>query len=107
MTLTASPTLIYSEGSAACAAYAQQAVVTVAASDPSGATVRSVRWALGAQQGAATATGPTTWRVGPIYSTHSGVATLTVTVVAEDGAGNTTTATTTVAVRQIAEVCIG
>jgi hypothetical protein len=82
-------------------------VVTVAASDPSGATVRSVRWALGAQQGAATATGPTTWRVGPIYSTHSGVATLTVTVVAEDGAGNTTTATTTVAVRQIAEVCIG
>jgi hypothetical protein len=107
LTVTTDSGFLYSEGSSACTAYRQQVTLTVAASDPFGATVTAVTWAAGGKSGAATSLGGGRFRVGPLYSTHSGTIPMTLTVTARDSLGNTSNATRAVDFRQIAEACIG
>ena len=98
---------VYSEGGAACAGYLQQITVTVNASDPNGATVQGVTWSAGSLNGTATPLGGNQFRIGPVYSTHSGTITMTITAQAADGRGNAGSGQTTVQFRQIADECIG
>ena len=107
LTLTTDSGFLYSEGSSACTAYRQQVTLTVAASDPSGATVTAATWTAGGKSGAATSLGGGRFRVGPLYSTHSGTIPMTLSVTARDSLGNTSNAARTVDFRQIAEACIG
>lgn len=107
LTVTPDSTFLYSEGGAACAAYRQQVNVTVTATDPSGATIDSVTWKAGSLSGTATKTGTGTYRIGPVYSTHTGTISMVLTVTAHDGKGNVSTTTRNVDFRQIAETCIG
>ncbi|HOI03356.1 MAG TPA: hypothetical protein PLJ48_04325, partial [Dermatophilaceae bacterium] len=79
----------------------------VTATDPSGATVDGVTWKAGTLTGSATKVSPGSYRIGPIYSSHSGTIPMTITVTAHDGKGNSSTRSTTVDFRQIAETCIG
>jgi hypothetical protein len=79
----------------------------VTASDPSGATIEGVTWKAGTLAGNATKVTAGSYRIGPIYSSHSGTIPMTITVTAHDGKGNTSTRSMTVDFRQIAETCIG
>ena len=107
LTLTSDSSSLYSDGGAACAAYRQQVTAAVTATDPSGATVDGVTWKAGTLTGSATKVSPGSYRIGPIYSSHSGTIPMTITVTAHDGKGNSSTRSTTVDFRQIAETCIG
>jgi hypothetical protein len=98
---------VYSEGGAGCAGYLQQVTITVTATDPNGATVQGVTWSAGSLNGTATPLGGNQFRIGPVYSTHNGTITLTVTAQAVDGRGNVGSGQTTVQFRQIADECIG
>jgi len=99
---------LYSEdGRPVCAAYHQQLTVTATASDPSGATVTAVTWSIPGNGGSASALGGNQWRVGPVYWTGGGTTTMTITVNAVDGKGNTSSKNLTITFRQIAETCIG
>jgi len=106
LTVSASRTLFYSEGAVSCASYPQTVAITVTPSDAGRVTSTAVTWSGAGKSGTATKTG-STWTVGPLYSTHSGTATLTVTATITDRAGAARTASTTVAFRQISEECIG
>ncbi len=90
-----------------CTAYKQQVTAAVTASDPSGATIDAVTWKAGTLSGSATKVATGSYRIGPVYSNHSGTIPMTITVTAHDGKGNTSTKSTTVDFRQIAETCIG
>lgn len=107
VTISTDSPFLYSEGGAGCAGYLQQLTVTVSASDPSGATIGSVSWATPGGSGSASSLGGGLYRIGPVYSTHNGIVTMTITVQATDGVGNTTTRQTTIDFRQIADECIG
>ena len=90
----------------ACLLYTSTVAITVTPSDAGRVTSTAVTWSGAGKSGTATKTG-STWTVGPLYSTHSGTATLTVTATITDRAGAARTASTTVAFRQISEECIG
>ena len=107
LTLTTDSGFLYSEGGVTCTAYQQQVTAAVTASDPSGATIDAVTWKAGTLSGSATKVATGSYRIGPVYSNHSGTIPMTITVTAHDGKGNTSTKSTTVEFRQIAETCIG
>lgn len=107
LTLTTDSGFLYSEGGVTCTAYKQQVTAAVTASDPSGATIDAVTWKAGTLSGSATKVATGSYRIGPVYSNHSGTIPMTITVTAHDGKGNTSTKSTTVDFRQIAETCIG
>lgn len=107
LTLTTDSGFLYSEGGVTCTAYKQQVTAAVTASDPSGVTIDTVTWKAGTLSGSATKVATGSYRIGPVYSNHSGTIPMTITVTAHDGKGNTSTKSTTVDFRQIAETCIG